>query len=86
MERELRCGCGSTSSRRHLSPFRLQLSSSSQPLFAMNLTGQALSISLILYCVAGVLQAASGQWRVKTKLHGRFRRSYQPGMGRAEKE
>ncbi|KAH0877885.1 hypothetical protein HID58_065279 [Brassica napus] len=38
MERELRCG--STSSRRHLSPFRLRSSSSSQPLFAMNLAAE----------------------------------------------
>ncbi|CAN6998703.1 unnamed protein product [Brassica oleracea var. botrytis] len=53
-ERKLRCG--STSSRCHLSPLRLRSSSSSQPLFAMNLASQALSLSLslslslILYC------------------------------------
>ncbi|KAF3605520.1 hypothetical protein DY000_02045805 [Brassica cretica] len=36
--------------------------------------------------VWGCCKPKTGQWRVKTKLHGRSRRSYQPGTGRAEKE
>ncbi|WZZ58037.1 hypothetical protein YC2023_058144 [Brassica napus] len=85
MERELRCG--STSSRRHLSPFRLRSSSSSQPLFAMNLAGGGRELEDRYNVVVwGCCKPKTGQWRVKTKLHGRSRRSYQPGTGRAEKE